>query len=101
MFTAESKMSSGIRAVLTSLEIQGVAVFASDLDDLLENLCMSGSCFWFLLEPSHRSHHDRHDSDQHFEERDSDGEEIRRIKYDDQNREDEKKDSRVPPHLGA
>jgi hypothetical protein len=77
-------MCSTVRAVLTSLEIQGVAGFASDLDDLPENLCMGRSCFGFLLETSHRSYHYQHYSDQHYEERNSDSEEIRCIKHDDQ-----------------
>jgi hypothetical protein len=32
----ESELCSAIRAILTSLEVQGVAVFASDIDDLPE-----------------------------------------------------------------
>jgi len=77
-------MCSAIRAVLTGLKIQRTTVFAPDFDDLPENLRMGRSGVEFLFEPAHRSYHHQHDSDQHDEERDTDGEEIRRIQHNDQ-----------------
>ena len=79
-----SEMRSAIGAVLTGLEIQRATVFASDFDDLPKYLSMSRSGIGFLLEPPHRSHHHQHDSDQHDEERDTDGEKIRCIQNNDQ-----------------
>lgn len=94
-----SEMCSTVRAVLTSLEIEGAAIFASDLDDLPKDLCVSWSRFRFLLEPSHSSHHYEHYSDQHYEERDSDSKEIRSIQHYNQYREDEQEESSEARHL--
>ncbi len=82
-------MCSTIRTVLTCLKIQHAELFASDFDDLPKNLGVGRGWIGFLLEPAHRSHHHQHDSDQHDEERDPDGEKIRSVKHDDQDREDE------------
>ena len=75
-------MSSAVRAVLAGLKIQSAAVFASDLNDLSDDLSMRRGGVGFLLKTSHCSNHHEHNSNQHYEERDADGEEIRSIKDD-------------------
>jgi hypothetical protein len=81
---ALSQMSSAVRAVLAGLEIQNATVFASDLNDLCDGLSMSRRGVGFLLKASHRSDHHEHYSNQHYEERYADGEEICGIEDDDQ-----------------
>ena len=93
-------MRSAIRAVLTGLKIQRTTVFASDFDDLSKNLGVGRSGIGFLLEPAHRSHHDQHDSNQHDEEWNPDGEKIRRVKHNHQDWEDEQEHSSEAGHLG-
>jgi hypothetical protein len=75
-------MSSAVRTVLTSLEIQSTTILASDLNDLSYDLSMRRGGVGFLLKTSHRSNHHKHNSNQHYEERDADGEEIRGIEDD-------------------
>jgi len=75
-------MGSAVRTVLASFKIQSATIFASDLNDLSDNLSPSRSGVWLLLKTSHSSNHHQHYSNQHYEERDADGEEIRSIKDD-------------------
>jgi len=75
-------MGSAVRTVLAGLEIQSATVFASDLNDLCDDLSMSRSGVRLLLKTSHRSNHHEHNSNQHYEERDADGEKIRGIEDD-------------------
>jgi len=75
-------MGSAVRTVLAGLEIQRPTVFASDLNDLSDDLSMGRGGVGFLLKTSHRSNHHKYNSNQHYEERDADGEEIRGIEDD-------------------
>lgn len=75
-YVALSEMSSTVRAVLASLKIQSAAVFASDLNDLSDDLSMNRIGVGLLLEAPHCPDHHEHYSDKHYEERDADGEEI-------------------------
>jgi hypothetical protein len=43
----KSEMSSIVRTVPTSLEVQSVTILASDLDDLAKNLSVQWGCFRF------------------------------------------------------
>jgi hypothetical protein len=47
----KSEMSSTVRTVLTSLEIQSVTILASDLDDLAKNLSVHWAASGFFSKP--------------------------------------------------
>jgi len=75
-------VGSAVRTVLAGLEIQRPTIFASDLNNLRDDLSMRRGAVGFLLKTSYRSNHHEHYSNQHYEERYADGEEIRGVEDD-------------------